>query len=184
MPRTTLTKAYMLLVIAAALIIATDAAIHLPRERIDLQFLALTILTIGLSSQLTVRIPRISGHISVSDTFFFLTMLMYGGEAAVLLAAAESLCSSMRFSRKAIRIKPLTIAFISAMMACATWTTFAAVTFFFGDVTALSHRPFSANFIVALSLMALVQYAANSALAAIHTSLKTNEAIWHIWSKY
>jgi len=174
----------MLLVIAAALIIATDAAIHLPRERIDLQFLALTILTIGLSSQLTVRIPRISGHISVSDTFFFLTMLMYGGEAAVLLAAAEALCSSMRFSRKAIRIKPLTIAFNSAMMACATWTTFAAVTFFFGDVTALSHRPFSANFIVALSLMALVQYAANSALAAIHTSLKTNEAIWHIWSKY
>src|SRR6266571_8786533 len=114
MPRTTLTKAYMLLVIAAALIIATDAAIHLPRERIDLQFLALTILTIGLSSQLTVRIPRISGHISVSDTFFFLTMLMYGGEAAVLLAAAETLCSSTRFSRKAIL-------FNSAMIACSTF---------------------------------------------------------------
>jgi signal transduction histidine kinase/ActR/RegA family two-component response regulator len=184
MPRKTLTKTYMLLVIAAAMIIAADAVIHLPRERIDLQFLALTILTIGLSSQLTIRIPRISGHISVSDTFFFLTMLMYGGEAAVLLAAAEALCSSMRFSRKAIHIKPLTIVFNSAMMTCATWATFAAVTFFFGDVTALSHRPFSAHFIVALSLMALVQYAANSALAAIHTSLKTNEAIWHIWSKY
>src|SRR5438093_2616208 len=124
MPRKPLTRAYMLVVIASAAAAATYSAIHLPLARIDVRFLALTILTIGLSSQLTVRIPRISGHISVSDTFFFLTMLMYGGEAAVLLAAAEALCSSMRFSRKAIHIRPLTIAFNSAMMTCATWTTF------------------------------------------------------------
>src|SRR5919198_330176 len=102
MTQNTLTKAYMLAVIASAAAAATYSAVHLPLERIDLRFLALTVLTISISSRLTVRIPRISGHISVSDTFFFLTILMYGGEAAVLLSAAEALCSSMRFSRKAI----------------------------------------------------------------------------------
>src|SRR5437660_2386219 len=131
MPRNTLTKAYMLVIIAGGIVAVAYSAIHLPLERIDVRFLALTILTITISSRLTVRIPRISGHISVSDTFFFLTILLYGGEAAVLLAAAETLCSSTRFSRK-LHIKPLTIVFNSTMMACSTLATFTVVSFLFG----------------------------------------------------
>src|SRR5438128_10085697 len=158
MPRKPLTKAYMLVLIASAAAAATYSAIHLPLARVDVRFLALTILTITISSRLTVRIPRISGHISVSDTFFFLTILVYGGEAAVLLAAAEALCSSMRFSRKAIHIKPLTIVFNSAMMACSTFITFVVVRLSFGDITLLRHGQFSAQFVAALCVMALVQY--------------------------
>src|SRR5438128_1298672 len=184
MPRKPLTKAYMLVVIASAAAAATYSAIHLPLARIDVRFLALTILTITISSRLTVRIPRISGHISVSDTFFFLTILVYGGEAAVLLAAAEALCSSMRFSRKAIHIKPLTIVFNSAMMACSTFITFVVVRLSFGDITLLRHGQFSAQFVAALCVMALVQYGSNSFLAAIYTSLKVNESVWHTWTKY
>src|SRR5437870_8270771 len=184
MPRKPLTKAYMLVIIASAAAVATYSAIHLPVARLDMRFLALTILTITISSRLTVRIPRISGHISVSDTFFFLTILMYGGEAAVLLAAAEALCSSMRFSRKAIHIKPLTIVFNSAMMACSTFVTVMVVSFLFGNITALRYGQFSGAFVAALCVMALVQYVSNSSLAAIYTSLKMNEPVWHIWSKY
>src|SRR2546429_54050 len=114
MNRQRLTKPYMLLVIAIGAVVSVYSAIHLPIERIDLRFLVLALLTISISSRLSVRIPRISGHISVSDTFIFLTMLIYGGEAAVLLAAAEALCSTLRFSKKAIYIKPLTIIFITA----------------------------------------------------------------------
>src|SRR2546423_9566839 len=184
MPRKPLTKAYMLIIIASAAAVATYSAIHLPVARLDMRFLALTILTITISSRLTVRIPRISGHISVSDTFFFLTILMYGSEAAVLLAAAEALCSSMRFSRKAIHIKPLTIVFNSAMMACSTFVTVMVVSFLFGNITALRYGQFSGAFVAALCVMALVQYVSNSSLAAIYTSLNMSEPVWHIWSKY
>src|SRR5947209_11486065 len=165
MPRNTLTKAYMLVIIAGGIVAVAYSAIHLPLERIDVRFLALTILTITISSRLTVRIPRISGHISVSDTFFFLTILLYGGEAAVLLAGAEAFCSSMRFSRKAIHIKPLTIVFNSAMMACSTFVTVVIVTDLFGDVTELRRGPFSGKFVSALCVMALVQYLGNSCQA-------------------
>ena len=184
MPRKPLTKAYMLVIIASAAAVATYSAIHLPVARLDMRFLALTILTITISSRLTVRIPRISGHISVSDTFFFLTILMYGSEAAVLLAAAEALCSSMRFSRKAIHIKPLTIVFNSAMMACSTFVTVMVVSFLFGNITTLRYGQFSGAFVAALCVMALVQYVSNSSLAAIYTSLNMSEPVWHIWSKY
>ena len=184
MPQQNLKRAYMWLVVAAAVGAITCSIIWLPTERLDMRFLALAVITVVISSRLTVRIPRISGHISVSDTFFFLTMLLYGGEAAVLLAAAEALCSSLRFSNKSIHIKPLTIAFNSAMMACSTLVTFLTVQVLFGDPTALPRGTFSARFIAALCVMAFVQYGTNSTLAAIHSSLKMEQPILHTWTEY
>ena len=179
-----LKKAYMWAVIAAAAIIILYCAIRLPIERLDILFFALAVFTIAVGSRLTVRIPRISGHISVSDTFFFLTILVYGGEAAVLLAAADTLCLSLRFSKKEIPITPLTIVFNSAMMACATFLTFVSLWLIFGDIRALRQGQFSGSFVAALCIMPLVQYVGNSTLAAIHTSLKMNEPLRQVWRKY
>jgi signal transduction histidine kinase/ActR/RegA family two-component response regulator len=174
----------MWLIIAAGAAAILYCAVQLPFSRLDIRFLALAILTIVIASRLTVRIPRISGHISVSDTFFFLTMLVYGGQAAVLLAAVETLCLSLQFGKKQIHIKPLTIAFNSAMMACSTLVTFTLVQIFFGEITELRHGQFSGRFIAALCVMTLAQYGSNSMLAAIHTSLKMGEPLWHTWAKY
>ena len=179
-----LTKPYILLIIALAAGIIIYSAINLPVGQLDLRFVVLAVLTVTISSRFSVRIPRISGHISVSDTFIFLTMLLYGGEAAVLLAATEALCSSLRFSQKAIHIKTLTIIFNSAMMACATFLTAQVLRVLFGNILALRHGEFSATFVIALCIMALVQYAANSSMAALHTSFKTNQPAWKTWSKY
>src|SRR5258706_2766293 len=108
MDRQTLKKTYMLLIIATAAAGVLYSAIHFPLERLDLRFLALAIFTVAISSRLTIRIPRISGHISVSDTFFFLTILLYGGESAGLFAAIQALCFSFRFMLKANHLNPLT----------------------------------------------------------------------------
>src|SRR2546421_9625984 len=70
------------------------------------------------------------------------------------------------------------------MMACSTFVTFTLVQFLFGDITALRHGQFSGRFIAALCVMTLAQYGSNSILAAIHTSLKVGEPLWHTWSKY
>ena len=184
MNRQTIIRAYMLTIIAAALGAIFYSLRYFPVERIDGRLLVLTLLTIAVSSRLTIRIPRISGHISVSDTFFFLTILIYGGEAAVLLAALEAFASSVRFSKKSIVISPLTIAFNAAMMATSTFITVMVVRFFFGDIGALRHGPFSAESVAALVVMALVQYVGNSSLAAIYSALKSQESIWHTWTKY
>ncbi|HKP39074.1 MAG TPA: response regulator, partial [Pyrinomonadaceae bacterium] len=112
------------------------------------------------------------------------TILLYGGEAAVLLAAAEALCLSLRFGQRAIHIRPLTMAFNSAMMACSTFATAVVVSFLFSEMTAFRHGQFSGTFAAALCVMALVQYVTNSSLAAIHTSLKMNEPVRQTWTKY
>ena len=184
MDRQSLKKAYVLTIILAAAAAVVYSARHIPVDKLDAQLIALVVLTIAVSSRLTIRIPRISGHISVSDTFFFLTMLIYGGEVAVLLAAVEALCSSLRFSNKSIKIRPLTIAFNSAMMACSTFVTVTIVGGLFGDITALRQGRFSAQFVAALCVIALTHYITNSSLAAIYSSLKSDESPWHTWTKY
>ncbi|HYE15326.1 MAG TPA: hypothetical protein VD968_12840 [Pyrinomonadaceae bacterium] len=61
----------------------------IPAGAIDLRFLLLAVLTVAASARLSVQIPRFDTNLTVSDTFIFLALLLYGGGPAVLLASAE-----------------------------------------------------------------------------------------------
>jgi signal transduction histidine kinase len=173
------TLPYIWLIVSFGTIACTFSAYRLSLARFDLGFLLLTVITLGLGSRLSIQIPRLSSHISVSDTLIFLTMMLYGGEAAVLLAAAEALCSSFGFSKKAI-----TRLFNASVMACSTLLTVSTLRWCFGPMEELPHGAFSANFISALCVMALVQYLSNSGLVAVLAACKTDYPVWHTWSKY
>jgi signal transduction histidine kinase/ActR/RegA family two-component response regulator len=170
---------YMSLIITIGAIVGAFSAAHLSLSSLDLRFLFVALITLGLGSRLSIQIPQLSSHISVSDTLIFLTMLLYGGEAAVLLAAAEAFCSSLRFSKKA-----MTILFNSAVMACSTFLTVWTLRLCFGSIADLPQGDYSANFIIAICVMALVQYIANSGLVAVLAACKTDQPIWHTWTKY
>ncbi len=92
-PRQKLTFPFQWLVIVAGLLISIYYAIHLPLQIIDLRFLLLASLTLIISSRVAIKVPRFGSNITISDTFIFLTLLLYGGEPAVLLAAAEALAA-------------------------------------------------------------------------------------------
>jgi signal transduction histidine kinase len=183
MSRQVLTKTYMWLVIATGILIAIYSTARLPVMRIDLQFLALIVVTIAIISRLSVRFPSSTGHISVTHTLSFFTILMYGAEAAVVFVAAQALVSAVRLGRKPVYIPPLTIVFNSAIMTCATFVTFLVLNLFFGNVTALSLGSFSGQFVLALCAMALVQYGVKFGLAAIYSSLKTYNPPWRTWPR-
>jgi signal transduction histidine kinase/ActR/RegA family two-component response regulator len=155
------------------------SAYNLPAARLDLLFLLLTVMTVALTSRISVGVPGVNGTITVSDTFIFLTMLLYGGEAAVLLAAAEGFCSSLLISRR-----PITLLYNAAVQSVSTFLTAAALLFFFGPITDLHLGEFSAQFLSAVCLMALVQYLSNSLLAAAAQALKTGLSVFYIWRKY
>ena len=75
-------------------------------------------LMVMASSLIAVRIPQVSGRITVSDTFVFLAMLMYGGVAAILLSALEGIAVTVIISKK-----PRVFLFNSAMLATSTFFT-------------------------------------------------------------
>lgn len=164
----------MWLVTTAGAVTVAISAYTLPTAQIDRRFIVLG-LAMLIGSRITIEIPRAKGHISVSDTFVFLTLMLFGGEAAVLLAATEALTSSNRFSKK-----PIVALFNAGVMACSTGLTATVVHFGFGPLTQLSNS-YSPNLIVALCVMALLQYVLNSGLVAISAALKLDQPVWFTW---
>ena len=135
----------------------------------------MAVITVGIASRITIQIPRVRGFISVSDTLLFLTILIFGGEAAILLAAAEGLCSSLRVSKKFS-----TIRFNAGVLAFSTFLTVRALDLCFGQVADLQNSP-STNLVVAVCLMALVQYVANSGIVALYAAFRDGQSIWNTW---
>ncbi len=117
------------------------SAASLPLGRLDLRFLLLGVL-VCVGSHGAVRIPRVSGRITVSDTLVFLTLLLYGGPAAVMLSALEGVYASLRISRK-----PITILFNAAVLALSTFLTATALLALFGaaDVAHNDYSPHGAR---------------------------------------
>jgi signal transduction histidine kinase/ActR/RegA family two-component response regulator len=174
-----LVGAYMWVTACAGGLIYFVAAYRMDLRKVDLQLAVLAAITIFLSSRISIKIPQFRSQISVSDTFIFLTLVLYGCEPAILLAATEALFSSFRFSRKHI-----TILF---NWGCAAWSacvTSYALRLFYGDPVSLSAGPLSGKFITAIALMALVQYASNSGIVAICGALKAGAPIWQTWKKH
>ncbi len=145
-----------------------------------MRFLLLTFITVIISSRISVQIPRFDTNITVSDTFIFLAILLYGGEAGIFLAGAEGLCSGVRISKKK---KPVTILFSGAVMALSTFITVWITRVAFGPNEIL-YRHTPSLLLTALSVMALVQYISNTGLVAVVLASKNNQPIWPTWNKH
>jgi signal transduction histidine kinase/ActR/RegA family two-component response regulator len=174
-----LASTYLWATICGGGLIYLVAAYRLDLRIVDFKLAVIAVLTIFLSSRISIRIPQFDSQISVSDTFIFLTLLLYGYEAAILMAATEALLSSFRFCRKR-----------STMFfnwGCAAWSacvTSYALHFAFGDIVSLGAGPLSARFITAMALMALIQYVSNSGIVAICGALQADRPIWQTWKKH
>ncbi|MFN2482123.1 MAG: hypothetical protein ABR554_11750, partial [Pyrinomonadaceae bacterium] len=150
----------------------------LPFSRLDSRFLILALLTLGIGSRFSIKIPRVSAHISVSDSFIFLTLLLFGGEAAVIVAALDGLFTSLRFSRK-----PTTLLFNAAVVAFSTFATAELLWWSVGDVVALTSERYTPLYILALSVMAFGQYVFNSGIVAVCGAIKDGRPVWQTWSR-
>ena len=170
-----LAKPYMWLVIGLGIVACAFTLIRLQPSELGWRFALISVLTLGFGSRVVVQIPRVKGQISVSDTFIFLVLLLFGGEAAILMAAADAFFSSRR-----IALKGLTVAFNSSVYVCSTFLTVWALRLAFGNIRALAHGDQS-QYIIAVCLVALVQYAANSGLVAVGVALKAGQPLWQMW---
>jgi len=171
-------QVYMWSLVATGSAIILVSVYEFPFQRLDLRF-ALLCLMVMASSVIAIKIPRVTGRITVADTFVFLSMLLYGGPAAILMSALEGLCATLIISKR-----PRTILFNAAILSTSTFFTVAILYWTIGSPTEVTAQGFSANFFLAICLMAIVQYIANTTLIAIEKSSKIKESTWNTWRTY
>jgi len=168
---------YQWLIIGVGSLLFLSVIPRLPLQRIDLRFLLIAAMTLIVSSRVAVKIPRFNVSVTISDTFIFLAILLYGGEAAVLLAVADGLITGARAGKK-VR----TILFSAAVMACSTSVSVLALSLIAGPPMQLTHQPFSV-LAAGTCAMALAQYLANTGMVALGMSFKHAQPFWQIWTR-
>ena len=171
-------QVYVWSLMAAGVAISLVSFYYLPFDKLDIRFVFLCLMVIA-SSFIAVRIPRVSGRITVADTFVFLGMLMYGGAAAIVLSALEGVAVTMIISKK-----PRVFLLNSAILATSTFFTSIVLNAIFGAPASLAGKGFSAKFFYAICVMGFVQYIANTTLISIEKATKINESVWNTWRTY
>ena len=171
-------RLYMWSIVGCGSVITLISIHQLQFVQLDLRFIVLALLVV-ISSLVTVRIPRVSGRITIADTFIFLTMLLFGGPAAVLMSALEGVSTTLLISTK-----PRTILLNAAVLASSTFVTAVVLHFLVGPPAQIITSTYSANFFVAICLMPLVQYSTNTVLIAVEKSWKIGASIWQTWKTY
>src|SRR5215203_4629905 len=164
-------QVYMWSLVTAGASIALVSIYSLPFSELDARFIFLCLM-VAASSLIAIRIPRVSGRITVADTFVFLTLLLYGGAAAIVVSALEGVAATLIISKR-----PRTVFFNSAILATSTFFTVAVLYWTSGPAQEIIQRGFSEKFFGAICTMALVQYIANTSIIAVENEYKVTESL-------
>jgi diguanylate cyclase (GGDEF)-like protein len=174
MAKQTKIKAYLWLIILLGGGLTLAASFRMPWSGLGLRFLLLATFTVVISSRFSVQIPRANTNVTVSDTFVFLALLLYGGPAGILLSAIEGLASGRRISKT-----PTMVFFNAAVMVCSTSATVLAL-----SLIDLHPNDSLAMTVITVSVMALAQYLSNTTLVGVGLALKAGARFWDTWKQH
>jgi diguanylate cyclase (GGDEF)-like protein len=159
------------------------SAISLPAAAFSPGYLFILLFCILFAPRLTLSLPRSRFAISFADALIFLSFLVYGGPAAIFLAAVEMLASCLYLRSKGFPFSPQMIPVnvsINAVYTSVTfviWQTLPAITGLHFEYSKTS------DLISELGILALSQFLISSILAAVFSSLKDGAPLWATWRK-
>ncbi|HKZ03316.1 MAG TPA: EAL domain-containing protein [Pyrinomonadaceae bacterium] len=139
-------------------------------------FLLVLLLAFVISSRYSITMPRGRGKISILNIFVVLAMLLFGGNAAVLFAAATALCLSLSKGKDR-----LIISFEASVSAVSAFIVVWTIRLNFGMVTEPGYTFFSYNFLKALAVIALVQAILSTSLTVFNEAYLINQSSWRKW---
>jgi signal transduction histidine kinase len=172
-------RPFLWIVVVSGSLAFIYSAFQIDLRQFDSHFVVLVAMALLLTSRITIPIPSFRSQISVSDTFVFLVLLLYGGPAAVVIGALEAVVSSLRFSKRCV-----IVAFNFGAAAVSILITSSVMKLVFGNVVDLRSNPLTATFVAAICTMALTHYAANSGIVGVGGALKSDQPIWQTWRKH
>jgi len=183
MNRETVSNLIKGIVILAAAVCFGLALSDLPKASFSWGFLAVLAFSTLLAPRMSLALPRSRFAISFSDAAVFLTFIEYGGPAAIVVAALESLANCLylrskgyKFGRMMI-LANVSINSLSIAVTYFVWLNVPRAPFITPDVGTTQHL------LATLGSLALAQFAVSSMLAAIFLWLKEPSNLWATWKR-
>jgi diguanylate cyclase (GGDEF)-like protein/putative nucleotidyltransferase with HDIG domain len=156
------------------LLIFAYSVIEMGRSTVNFEWVLLSLVTIMLVSRIDISIPRTTSTVTLSDTFIFISLLLYGTHASVVLAGLDAaVCTLHLKNRRKI------IWFNAGVMSLSVFVAGSAGSAVFGDLRALVFN--MDRLCMAAGMMALVHYILNSGLMSVVTALKHGHSLIKTW---
>lgn len=143
---------------------------------IGANFLIFAIITVVFASRVIVRIPKVKGHISISETFIFLATILFSGSQAILLSAVDAISGSYKISKT-----KFTFLFNISVYILSTFSMVWSLTLLFGDLPNMLQSEFTPEGLLVLCLMGLIQYLVNSTLIAAGAAFRNGDSFFQMW---
>jgi diguanylate cyclase (GGDEF)-like protein/putative nucleotidyltransferase with HDIG domain len=170
-------KTYRLVLTVAGLMVVAHAAARVLRQPFDARWLVFAASAVVGSRVTSSRMPGVTDVITVSDTFIFLTALLCGPDAGILVAAVATAGDSARHVKR-----PAVIALNIAAICCSFFASGLLVGHTFGDLARLAHRRETFfTYAAALALFAGAQTVVNLALVFFPRYLQTGQDLPRTW---
>jgi diguanylate cyclase (GGDEF)-like protein/PAS domain S-box-containing protein len=143
----------------------------LPAAASDLSFLLLTLITLSLGTRLVFKVPHTGAYVCLADSLTILSLFLFDGPRAVMLAALSAFCVSLRLTRRAS-----TLLFASALASLAMYLSAATLTSLFGPVPELARSAPATTFVLSLVLVALLHTAVSACVNSFSVEAGTTRA--------
>jgi putative nucleotidyltransferase with HDIG domain len=169
-------------VIAALGLIAIGICIaNLYAAPVSTEWVFLAVLTL-LTGFFTVAVPGLPARISVSETFVFTSVLLFGTSAGTLTVALDTLVATLAARRKAPQA-PQKILFNLASAALSIWIA-GSMFYAISGLSPLSITPAPLPLILGpLVAMTALYFLLNSALVAVALSFEKGQPPFQIWRR-
>ena len=169
---------YVVAVSAAGFAVLFDCITSLLRHPIGSDWLILAGLTL-FSGFFTIKVPKLQARLSVSETFVFASVLLFGTCAGTLTVALDILVASLRFRHRSR--EPIRVVFNVCAAAVSIW---AAGHIFFGlsGISPLSEATVRLpEFFLPLIALATSYFVFNSVFVALALALERTANAFTIW---
>lgn len=172
---------YVVVVAAAGLLAIGHCITVLLASPIGWEWVILAGLTL-LSGSFTVRVPSFRARISVSETFVFTSVLLFGTCAGTLTVALDVLVVALMARRRAAN-EPLRVLFNVSSASLSIWIA-STVFYLVAGIEPISVAPTKVQELLwPLVILTAVHFTLNSGLVAIALAAERNENAFNIWRR-
>lgn len=171
-------RLYLAAVILSGLAVVLHSLYSLYARPVGYEWFILAGLTL-LSGSFTVRVPTIPARLSVSETFVFAAVLLFGPAAATMVVALDSLIISLWIFRSSRRSERVLFNF--AAPAVAVWIA-ARVFYLLAGIAPLAQASSPITSLVfPLLVLAVLYFLLNSWLIAVAIALEQRSSAVRVW---
>jgi putative nucleotidyltransferase with HDIG domain len=174
-----MSQAFVPCVSAAGLLVVGHCISTMMQQPLSKDWLALAALTL-LTGAFTIKIPSIPVRLSVSETFVFASVLLFGTCAGTLIVALEILIVIIAGTGRRAT-DPLRILFNVSAAALSIWIASHVFYLTAGIPPLHSHEAALHSLILPLALMSTVYFVMNSGMVAAAVAIQNRQPIIRTW---